>query len=130
MKMSKHNENGYFVLCHKMKATGTGGRIEESQKIESGYQTMEFRLTIIAIDGKILLLLIIVGCCGSLLVIVGSCGSFCRSLQMVVGCCGLLWIVVDHCGLLWVIAGNCGSFLTLVNTQREELIGGSKDGAA
>ena len=61
MKMSKHNENGHFVLCHKMKTTGTGRRIEESQKIESGYQIMEFRLTIIAIDGKILLLLIVVG---------------------------------------------------------------------
>ena len=104
--MSKHNENGHFVLCHEMKTTGTGGRIEESQKIESGYQIMESRLTIIAIDGKILLLLIVVGRCGSLWVIVGSCGSLCRSLQVVVGGCGSLWIVVDHCGFLWVIAGH------------------------
>ena len=75
-----------------MKNTGTGGRIEESQKIESGYQIMESRLTIIAIDGKILLLLIIVGSCGSLWVTVGSCGS--------------LWIKVDCCGSLQVIVGH------------------------
>ena len=108
--MSKHNENGPFVLCHKMKTTGTGERIQESQKIESGYQIMEFRLTTIAIDGKILLLLIVVGRCGSLLVIVGSCGSFCgslcRSLQAVVGCCGSLWIILDCCGSLQVIVGQ------------------------
>ena len=80
--------------------------MDKSQTTESGYQIMEFRLTIISIDGKILLLLIVVGRCGWLLVIVGSCGSLRRSLQVVVGCCGSLWIVVGH----------CRSFLTLVNT--------------
>ena len=106
MKMSKHNENGYFVLCHKMKATGTGGRIEESQKIESGYQIMEFRLTIIAIDGKILLLLIVVGRCWSLWAVVDHFVGHCRWLWVVVDYCGSLWIIVDCCGSLQVIVGH------------------------
>ena len=101
--MSKHNENERFVLCHKMKTIGTGGRIEESQKIESGYQIMEFRLIIIAIDGKILLLLIFVGRCWSLWAVVDHCVGHCRWLWVVVDHCGSLWIVVGHCRSLWVI---------------------------